>query len=169
MVGDGATMLIKRAVGEMHPELYEEALALFREQYHNNVCIHSTLYPSVKNVLTHFSSKIQTILTNKPVDMANLLIKKLQIDGFFRKVLGGSIGLALKPNPQGIILLCREFGVAPNEAVMVGDSLTDIKAGQAAGVKTVAVTYGYRTKSELEAAHPDFWLKHPNDLIKIVK
>jgi phosphoglycolate phosphatase len=169
MVGDGAAMLMKRAVGEAHPELFEKALALFREHYRNNVCVYTTLYPSVKEVLAHFSGKVQTIFTNKPVDMAELLIKKLQIAGYFRKVLGGNMGLALKPSPDGILLLCREFGIEPNEAVMVGDSLTDIQAGQAAGAKTAAVTYGYRQKSQLEAACPDFWIDHPSDLIKLLK
>lgn len=169
MVGDGAAMLIKRAVGEAHSELFEKALALFREHYRNNVCVHTTLYPSVKEVLAHFSSKIQTIFTNKPVDMAEMLIHKLQIADYFRKVLGGNMGLALKPSPDGVLLLCREFGVAPSEAVMVGDSLTDIQAGQTAGVKTAAVTYGYRQKSELEAGRPDFWIEHPGDLMKLLK
>lgn len=74
-----------------------------------------------------------------------------------------------KPDPEGFILACLECGVEPNEAIMVGDTVFDIKTGRNAGAQaTIAITHGYGTAADLAAAKPDYTVRTIFELQKIV-
>ncbi|MBV6458223.1 MAG: N-acetylmuramic acid 6-phosphate phosphatase [Fimbriimonadaceae bacterium] len=77
---------------------------------------------------------------------------------------------APKPNPESAFLACRKLGVQPTSAVwMIGDSVFDIRCGRAAGLSTVAVTYGAGKAPELRAEQPDIVLDEPQDLLEFVQ
>ena len=145
-VGDGARKLIERALNFPAPDQLDSGMTLFQEHYIKNVCVGSYLYPNVRETLNGLNGQRLSVFTNKPVNMANLLLTALDIAGYFDPVIGGGIGIPLKPAPDGVNYLCQSCGVAPERTLMVGDSVTDIQAGQLAGTATCAVSYGFRPR-----------------------
>ena len=69
-----------------------------------------------------------------------------------------------KPAADPVIAACSRLGVTSDQAVMIGDAAFDLQAGRAAGVRTVAVTYGAGSRASLEAESPDLWLETPAEL-----
>lgn len=165
-VGDGISVLIERSLGGPS-ELLDEAVAIYKEHHHRNLTTHSTLYPSVKETLEYFNATPMAVITNKSTEFCDPLLKHLGIAQNFKLVIGADSGLALKPAPDAIWKIMATYDVPKERTVMVGDSLTDIHTGQAAGVTTCAVTYGYRAEEELKAAAPDFMIKNFSELKSI--
>jgi phosphoglycolate phosphatase len=162
-VGDGISVLIERSLGGA-PELVGEAVAIYKEHHHRNLTVHSTLYPFVKETLEYFKTTPMAVITNKNSEFCSPLLKHLDIARYFKLVLGADSGLALKPSPDAAWKIMTTYAVPAERTVIVGDSLTDIHTGQAAGITTCAVTYGYRTEEELKAAVPDFLIGSFSDL-----
>jgi phosphoglycolate phosphatase len=83
------------------------------------------------------------LITNKPRRFTLPLLKALGIDHYFAEVLCGDDLEFKKPHPLPVLTALKNLSVSAQQAIMVGDSISDIKSASAAGVKTVAVTYGY--------------------------
>lgn len=83
---------------------------------------------------------------------------------FFDEVIGGDSVTNSKPHPDGLLHLMERFGVDPAATLYVGDMVADIQTGQAAGVTTVAVTWGAAKRESLAAAQPDFIVEKPQQL-----
>jgi phosphoglycolate phosphatase len=83
------------------------------------------------------------LITNKPRRFTVPLLKALGIDHYFAEVLCGDDLEFKKPHPLPVLTALKNLSVSAQQAIMVGDSISDIKSASAAGVKTVAVTYGY--------------------------
>ena len=163
------TQAIKEAAGvnqkgrELPP--LERSIKIFRARYGKSLLNHTHLYPSVKKVLEFFKERKQAVITNKPEDFSRRILKGLGIDSYFFQVIGGDGGFPKKPSPEPVLeILCRAQ-VLPGEAVLVGDSATDVETGYNAGVKTIAVTYGFGKRAEITAAKPDFILEDLSELI----
>jgi len=86
--------------------------------------------------------------------------------GHFDRILGGDDVRRHKPHPEGLQLLLDEFGCSPDRAVYVGDSPSDIRMAQAAGVAAAAVAWGVSDVGLLEADRPDFVLRSPEELVE---
>ncbi len=162
-VGDGVEMLLARALGG-HDELLADALGVYKVHHSRNLTVHSRLYPSVKETLEHFKSLTMAVFSNKPAEFIHPLMKDLGIDRYFRTVLGAGAGMPLKPAPDAVLNILSDFGVQREDAVMVGDGTTDVRAGKAAGVMTCAVTYGFRSEEELRKAGPDYVIHELSEL-----
>ncbi|MDH4228747.1 MAG: HAD-IA family hydrolase [Nitrospirota bacterium] len=167
-VGNGVRTLLARAVGEERPEDLENALAVFRAHYLNHLTDHTRLYPGVEQVLEAFGSRHQAIVTNKPMLYTEGVVRNLGLGERVGLVLGGDSIPALKPDPAMLRAALEHFGVAPEEALMVGDGLPDIGAARAAGVRCAILTCGLGQPQELLAARPDFVLGHMQELIPLV-
>ncbi len=88
---------------------------------------------------------------------------------FFDEVIGGDSVTNSKPHPDGLLHLMERFGVDPAATVYVGDMVADVQAGRAAGVTTVAVTWGADSWNRLSAAKPDHVIDHPRLLRNIIR
>lgn len=163
-IGHGVRKLLERALDNPPPEKLDLALGYFKQHYGANVCVHSFVYPGVREVLDRFAQKRKAILTNKPEEFTRPLVEKLGIAPHFEIILGGGDHLAPKPDPDGIRKILAQTGAAPAKTVIIGDSDTDILAGKAAGIITCAVTYGFRRREFLRPLEPDFMV---NDLTEI--
>jgi HAD superfamily hydrolase (TIGR01549 family) len=86
----------------------------------------------------------------------------------FDEVIGGDQVSNHKPHPEGLIKLIDRFEVDPGATVYIGDMVADVEVGRGAGATTVAVTWGAGTRTELEAAMPDFIIENPNSLREII-
>jgi pyrophosphatase PpaX len=113
------------------------------------------IYPGVRETLAALSGRAIGTMTTRRHDNARLMLQVAGIDRYFRAVTGGDEVARQKPNPDLPLLAAKALGAEPSACVVVGDSPVDMLAGKAAGMRTIAATYGYGTLDALRAAHPD--------------
>jgi phosphoglycolate phosphatase len=156
-VGNGAPVLIRRALGEQTSEAdLERALAFFLEYYRHHDLDHTVLYPSVKESLDRIreAGKRMAVLTNKPVRMSRHIIEGLGVGGHFFQIYGGNSFEQKKPHPMGVEALMQEAGVGKPETLMVGDSAVDVQTARNAGISCCGLTYGFQPETLVNPA-PD--------------
>jgi phosphoglycolate phosphatase len=136
-VGDGAPVLIQRALGgeEVDEALVRKGLEFFLSYYRAHKLDHTTVYPGVAAALGQF----------------------------FSQVYGGNSFSTKKPDPEGARRLLEEYGVQPQQAAIIGDSHVDVNTGRNAGMVTVGVTYGFAPHT-LQDEPPDVLVDHPSEL-----
>lgn len=148
-IGEGVQTLIKRCLTvhlNVEPDLdiLNRGLAIFQECYAANVAdsqAFNTVLPTLQK-LQQLGYRLACV-TNKPEKFALPLLKKASIDRFLECVVCGDTLPRKKPDPMPLLHLCEKLGVSPLQAMMVGDSDTDIQAARAAGCLVVTVPYGY--------------------------
>jgi len=165
-VGNGAPVLIRRALGDQATESeVEEALEFFLEYYREHVLDYTILYPGVREALDLLrnSGKKMAVLTNKPVRMSRTIVEGLGVKEHFFQVYGGNSFDFKKPNPIGIEMLMQEAGISRERTVMIGDSSVDVHTARNAKVLSCCVTYGFQPES-LEDPKPDAIFDHMEDV-----
>lgn len=163
-IGDGTTMLVRRALGPRGESLLPAVLSAFLDRYREHLLDRTVPYPGVPGALAEWSGRYRmAVLTNKPRDMALPILEGLGLSRFFSDVRGGDSFPSKKPDPEGLLAIIREAGVQPRETLMVGDSANDIRAGKAAGTGTCGVLYGLGTGGFLSCP-PDFTVERFPDL-----
>ena len=161
-VGNGLYVLIKRILtqeidGEPDKALYDKALPIFWEYYGGNVCQFSLLYDGVKEALDTLKAdgiKLACV-TNKAEEFTTILLKHLGLDTYFEIMVGGDTLEKKKPDPMQLLYVAEAVGVPIENCLMVGDSRHDIAAARAAGMRVVAVPYGYNHGENIAESKPD--------------
>jgi len=158
-IGEGSPRLVRRALtggmdGSPPDADAERGLALFFEHYANRICVDTRLYPGVRPLLAVLRRQgIRTAcVTNKPQRHTRLLLDALSLSGAFDVVVAGDTLAQKKPDPEPIWHACRALAAGTQNAVHVGDSMTDCRAASAAGIPMVFVTYGYNRGADLTRA-----------------
>lgn len=149
-VGKGSEHLIRSVLAPRFAATdaqsrFEEALALYQDEYAKINGQHTRLYPDVEAGLAALRGaglKLACV-TNKPHRFAVELLQQYGLAHYFEVVLGGDSTPAKKPDPLPMLTACAQLGVAPEAAVAIGDSENDALAGRAAGMATLTVPYGY--------------------------
>lgn len=156
MLGDGAPVLVERAYAHHGAETPPDALTRFRAHYRAH-CLDATRpYPGIVELLRRLApERALAVATNKPTAFAERIVEGLGLGRFVGVVVGPEDAGAPKPSPGMLRAALERLGHAPDEAVMIGDSPSDVEAGRRAGAATVAVLWGYRDRDLLEAAGPD--------------
>ena len=161
-VGNGVERLVRRALvgqleGEPDPALFEKAYPLFLELYAENTSKRSRLYPGVREGLEYLQGAGYKLgcVTNKAAQFTEPLLRDLGIAGFFPIVISGDTLPKKKPDPLPLLHAADFFGVAPSAALMIGDSISDVKAARAAGFQIICMSYGYNHGQDIREAHPD--------------
>lgn len=161
-VGNGAEKLIKRALtgdfdGEPDEELYARAAPLFMDLYRQHSCKRSRLYPHVKTGLDWLRSQQIRIgcVTNKNEAFTLPILETMQIRDYFQVVISGDSLPQKKPHPAPLLYGADFFGVSPGQSMMIGDSVSDVKASRAAGFSIVCMSYGYNHGADIRSAEPD--------------
>jgi phosphoglycolate phosphatase len=152
-VGNGAPVLIRRAMGPGAPdEEVAAALEFFLAYYKQHAVDYTQLYPGVKESLEGLSKAglALAVLTNKPVRISQAIIEHFGLSGMIRQTYGGNSFQQKKPDPIGISTLREEFGASRDETWMVGDSYVDVQTARNAGVAVCGVTYGFQPESFAE-------------------
>jgi phosphoglycolate phosphatase len=146
MIGDGLPKLAERALKEAggRPDQLREFTARVSGYYEKHATVFTRCYPAVHSVLRELRAKgfRLGVVTNKPTSVAKSLLKDLEVLDMLEVVVGGD-SLPRKPEPDQILEAIRVLGVDAASVMMVGDSAHDIDAAHAAGISSVAVTYGY--------------------------
>ena len=153
-IGNGASRLIKRALtGKVDEEpseaAFKKAHALFFDIYEKNINVESALYPGAMEGLNLLkeSGFLLACVTNKPRRFTPPLLEALNIDQHFDYVMCGDDLSVKKPDPQVLYSVLNQFELKPMQAVMVGDSASDINAARAANITSFCVRYGYNQLS----------------------
>jgi phosphoglycolate phosphatase len=166
-VGNGAPLLVRRALGEQATEQQvEEALEYFLEFYREHDLDHTVLYPGVKESLDrlHYAGKRMAVLTNKPVAMSKAIVEGLGTGRYFFRVYGGNSFEFKKPNPIGIATLLAECHIGPDAALMIGDSSVDVQTARNAGIRCCGVTYGFQPETLADPA-PDLLVDRMEEMV----
>ena len=173
-VGDGAPILIQRALGgeAVDEAIVRQGLQFFLSYYREHKLDHTTVYAGVKEALESVQSasngvpRQMAVLTNKPVVPSRAIVDALSLGPFFTQIYGGNSFATKKPDPEGALKLLEEAAVRPQEAAIVGDSHVDVETGRNAGLWTVGVSYGFAPHT-LEAHPPDVLVDPPQELAEV--
>jgi phosphoglycolate phosphatase len=183
-VGDGAPILIQRALGgEMVDEdIVRQGLQFFLAYYREHKLDHTTVYDGIHQALRAIQNSLpephtgdgkssvvprqMAVLTNKPVIPSRAIVEALGLGAFFTQIYGGNSFATKKPDPEGARKLLEEHGVRPEETAIVGDSHVDVETGRNAGMWTVGVRYGFAPHT-LEESPPDVLVDAPHELAEV--
>jgi phosphoglycolate phosphatase len=142
-VGQGAASLIARALGDgASEEDCLRCLEFFIKYYSVHKLDHTDLYPGVRETLEALSGMPMAVLTNKPVGASRGILDGLGMGRHFRFIFGGNSFERKKPDPMGVETILGEFGMAPAQVLVVGDSEVDVQTARNAGTWVCGVTYG---------------------------
>ncbi len=171
-IGDGAGMLVRRALGDPDDDaLVDEAeayfLAYYREHKLDNTYVYDGCHSVLEALENHPRKPLIALLSNKPVGPCHAICEALGMAKFMFRLYGGDSFKTKKPDPLGLETLIREAGVAPHETVMIGDSDVDILTAQNAGAYSIGCSYGLSPHS-LEVAPPDVLIHKPADLMAVL-
>lgn len=171
--GDGVKMLIKRAMEYQHADmaLYDECLATYLQMFKTECAYLVKPYDEIVELVHALKEKgiILAVYSNKPHDMAVYVVEEVFGKGTFDNIIGERQNHEVKPSPEGVIETMQKFNIASDEVLYIGDTNTDVKTGKNAGVFTIGVTWGFRTKEELLAEGADAIVDKPLQVLKYVK
>jgi phosphoglycolate phosphatase len=161
-VGNGVERLVRRALigkldGEPDAADFQRAYPIFLGLYAENTSKRSLLYPGVREGLDYLSGSGYRLgcVTNKAAQFTEPLLQDLGIYPFFEIVISGDSLPKRKPDPLPLLHAAEFFGVPPEDALMVGDSVSDVSAARAASFQIVCVSYGYNHGVDIREAEPD--------------
>lgn len=161
-VGKGSEHLIRATLQAVDgdPALYSEAWAAYQRHYDAANGQHAQVYPGAREGLDFLRARgvRMACVTNKPGRFARDLLRAKGLEGYFEQVVGGDAYPQRKPHPMPLLMSAQALGVAPAQALMVGDSSNDARAARAAGCPVVLVTYGYNHGEPVRSVDADAWL-----------
>ena len=149
LVGRGARALIARGFAPAGEPLADAELdgltARFIDLYRDRIAQESRPFPGLEPALDRLvaAGAVLGVCTNKRTELSIALLDALGLRGRFADVFGADRAPAAKPDPRCLLTALQALGVAPAQALMVGDSDNDVLAAQGAGVRVVAVDFGY--------------------------
>jgi len=161
-VGNGVPKLVERSLtgeleGTIDQTAYDEAYPIFLDLYAKNTSGRSCLYDGVKEGLAHLKAQGYTVgcVTNKAEQFTHPLLKDLGIFDEFEIVISGDTLEKKKPDPLPLLHAAKHFGIDPQDSLMLGDSISDVKASRAAGFDIICMSYGYNHGEDIRDANPD--------------
>lgn len=178
MVGKGSEHLVRSTLAWARPDwtaseveaLFPRALAAYQRHYLLVNGQHSRVYPGVLAGLQALRERGLPLacLTNKPTAFARPLLALKGLDGFFGHVFGGDAFERKKPDPLPVLRTCEALGCLPEHTLVVGDSVNDAQAAQAAGCPVVLVAYGYNHGQSVRAVPADAWVDSMAELAALL-
>lgn len=163
----GARGLLEAGLGIRpdHPE-YKQLREAFLEHYENEICIDTRLFPGMLDLLTTLEAQRLRwgIVTNKSTRLTQVIVRELGLDARVACVVCGDTTPHLKPHPASLLHAAGELALEPRVCVYLGDDLRDVQAARAAGMRAVAVEWGYG--AGLQAWNADAVLARPMDLME---
>src|SRR6266705_1611306 len=126
-------------------------------------------YPGIREALASLVAWKLATVSNKRRDTSVEALRATGLLPFFAVVLGGDSVPRKKPAPDPILKAASALGVQPTECAVVGDTEVDVRAGKAAGARTIGVTWGYGTRARLEDAGVDYLIETPDALPPLLR
>lgn len=154
-VGDGVVMLVKRALGEkFDPDLANAVIETFKQHYDAHWHLGTHPYPGITTQLAALSQDgfPLAVLSNKPHAFTTAMTARIFPSIAFTVVLGQRDGIPHKPEPHGALEIARIAGCNPHECIIIGDSSIDLETARRAGMRAIAVSWGYHDRERLKQA-----------------
>jgi phosphoglycolate phosphatase len=165
-VGDGVAMLIRRAAPKAGEGAHQQIAADLAVRYRQH-CLDTTRpFPGIESAIDRLrSAGLRTgVLSNKNHDFTVQIVEALFGQGRFEVVRGYRDGRPRKPDPAVALEIARGWGLPPGDVAFVGDTRVDVETARSAGMRAVAVGWGFRPREELEAAQPNALIDSPDQL-----
>ena len=161
-VGNGIPKLVERALtGELEgrpiKDVFDIAYPIFLDLYEDNSAERSYLYDGVREGLDYLKSQRYQLgcVTNKSEQFTHPLLKALGIFNDFKIIISGDTLAKRKPDPMPLLYCAERFNLKPEECLMLGDSVSDVKAARAAGFDIICMSYGYNHGNDIADENPD--------------
>jgi phosphoglycolate phosphatase len=168
-IGDGAEMLVRRALTDADENCFTGVLENFREHYAAHWQDGTVPYAGIYELLASLRSRgdCLAVLSNKPHPFTMSIVDCL-FPQTFSHIVGQRAGIPHKPDPAGLweILRSQEWTAEPS--MMIGDSIMDLQTAQNAGIGSIAVTWGYHDKEALEPLHPNHIVSNVGELAALL-
>lgn len=175
-VGNGVERLVRRALtgtldGEPDEADFERAYPVFLELYAANISIRSRLYPGVREGVDKLKAANYRLgcVTNKAARFTEPLLKDLGVYDDFSIIISGDTLTKKKPDPAPLLYAANYFGCEPANAMMVGDSVSDVAAARAAGFQIVCMSYGYNHGVDIRESAPDAVINNLTEIIPLLE
>ena len=175
-VGNGVQRLVERALinsvdGMPDEELMQKAYPIFLELYKHNYSQRSRVYEGVVDGIAWMKAQgyVVACVTNKAEAFTIPLLKDKDLFDCFEVIVSGDTCAEKKPHPMPLLHAAELLGVNAENALMIGDSKSDVKAARAAGFNIFCVTYGYNHGEDIRDYNPDVVMASFNELINYLK
>lgn len=173
LVGDGFANLIRKIIptSELSPERIEQFTGEYRSLYAERWQLRTTVYDGIADLLQSLeaSSYTLSVLSNKRDEFTKLCVERFFPKVHFAQVRGEQPGTPIKPAPDAALAIAASCGFKTEECIFVGDSEIDIETGKRAGMTTVGVTWGFRSRTVLETAGASCIISKPHELLDMLK
>lgn len=173
-VGNGAKVLIEKtlkASGDEKLTRFDEAYETYLRIFDKCCTYRVKPYPGIPEMLKEMKAQGLKlgVLSNKPDRQAVHVVEEIFGKNVFDHIQGQKDGVPRKPDPTAVLSIAAEFGSDPSETLYIGDSEVDGATGKAAGMDTVLVTWGFRSRYVLEAAEPYRIVDSTDEILMTIK
>lgn len=171
-IGEGVKLLVERSLPQnlRQTNIVNNLLSQYRAEYTKLCCLKTRLYNGIPEILDTLSAKkiSLNVLSNKPDEFTQIICKHYLKPWKFEEVQGQKEGVPRKPDPSAALAMAYRLVYDPAQIIYVGDSAVDIQTAQNAGFTSVAVTWGFRTRAEMEPYKPNYFINTPFELLQIL-
>lgn len=170
-VGNGMFNLAKRSLGNIEDvNIISRINSEFQMHYENRYLNKTKPYSGILEVFLYLKDNgfKTAVLSNKKDEFTKKICDKL-FSGCFDYVAGQTEGIPKKPDPDPVNIIVKRLNAKKENTVLIGDSDIDIITSKNAGIKSIGVTWGYRSKEDLVNAGAKILADNPNELLKIIK
>jgi len=173
-IGNGIETLVKRGLSgdmqiseQLDEQLANRAISIFYGHYEQQVGKYSVLYQHVETGLAALRNTPKALITNKARRFTEKLLDKLALTEHFDVIVCGD-DMAKKPSAEPLLFACKQLDVPASQAIMIGDSKSDILAAHAADIDVIAVNYGYNQGEKLSDYNPQYLCDTFLDIIPVL-
>lgn len=172
-VGNGSRVLLEKALcaaGDHNKSRIDEAMERYGRIFGRNCTYHVEPYEGILTMLEGLKSRgiIAAVLSNKPHRQAADVVEQVFGKGTFAYVQGQCDEIPRKPDPAGVYIVLDKIHLNASECLYIGDSEVDIETGSAAGVKTIGVEWGFRSRETLTGAGAEHVIARPEELLSLL-
>ncbi|ACG58052.1 HAD-superfamily hydrolase, subfamily IA, variant 1 [Hydrogenobaculum sp. Y04AAS1] len=164
-IGSGTRELFK---GILEDKTYlEKAIEVFKSYYAQEPIKNTKLFEGASEVLKLLKSKNKkmAVVSNKPLELSNIILKALNIENYFEYIVGPETYNERKPSPVPIARTLEKMCINPGESIVIGDTYVDIESAKKSNCKSALASWGY---VKLKETKPDFVLKSFEDLVYMI-
>ncbi|MFZ0929615.1 MAG: HAD family hydrolase [Syntrophobacteraceae bacterium] len=172
-VGDGMENLVRRSLpdsAKIGPLLLSQCIEMMRQTYERNWNVKSRPYPGIPELLDALTARglKMAVLSNKPHDLTRKVIEALLPTWRFEVVMGERPSVPRKPDPSSALEIANRLGVEPAGFLYLGDTATDMKTANAAGMYAVGALWGFRNAEELIESGAKKLIAKPAELLELL-
>jgi phosphoglycolate phosphatase len=171
-VSDGLPRLVQRALGDAYtPDLAQDLIVDFTEYYALHYLDNTRCYDGVPELLQELRHQgVQlSVVSNKPDHFLQIVVDHMFPPQTFALVQGNNERFPLKPDPAALNHVLQTLAISPGEALYIGDSGVDMVMAHNGEVKAVGVSWGFRDRSQLEAAGADYIVSSPREIVDLIR